>query len=56
MPFLKNMGLLFILNLDSLGDALLSQHELHSLKELLNEAERGIVFSVEDARKAEKSP
>ena len=40
--------------LSSLGDALLSQHELKSFKELLNEAERGIVFSVEDARKAEK--
>lgn len=47
-------GIMVHFKLASLGDALLSQHELHSLKELLNEAERGIVFSVEDARKAEK--
>jgi AraC-like DNA-binding protein len=38
----------------SLGDALLAQHELHCVSELLNQAERGIGFSVEDARKAEK--
>ena len=47
-------GIMVHFKLASLGDALLSQHELHCLKELLNEAERGIVFSVEDARKAEK--
>lgn len=47
-------GIMVHFKLASLGDALLSQHELHGLKELLNEAERGIVFSVEDARKAEK--
>lgn len=47
-------GIMVHFKLASIGDALLSQHELHSLKELLNEAERGIVFSVEDARKAEK--
>ncbi|MBG0861066.1 MAG: helix-turn-helix domain-containing protein [Bacteroidales bacterium] len=39
--------------LSSLGEALLSQHEMHKIKELLTEAERGIAFSVEDARKAE---
>jgi len=38
----------------SLGDALLSQHELHCVRELLSQSERGIGFSVEDARKAEK--
>ena len=38
----------------SLGDALLAQHELHCVRELLSQAERGIGFSVEDARKAEK--
>jgi len=38
----------------SLGDSLLAQHELHSVRELLGQAERGIGFSVEDARKAEK--
>jgi AraC-like DNA-binding protein len=38
----------------SLGGPFLSQYEMHSLKLLLNDADRGIVFSVEDARKAEK--
>jgi AraC-like DNA-binding protein len=47
-------GIIVHFKLASLGDALLSQHELHSLKELFDQAERGIVFSVEDARKAEK--
>jgi len=47
-------GIMVHFKLASLGEALLSQHEFHSMKELLSEAERGIVFSVEDARKAEK--
>jgi AraC-like DNA-binding protein len=47
-------GIMVHFKLASLGDTLLSQHEFHNLKELLIEAERGIVFSVEDARKAEK--
>ena len=47
-------GIMVHFKLASLGDALLSQHELHCLKELLNDTERGIVFSVEDAKKAEK--
>jgi AraC-like DNA-binding protein len=38
----------------SLGENLLSQHEMHGVKKLFEEAERGIAFSVEDARKAEK--
>ena len=38
----------------SLGDALLSQHELHCVRDLMNQAERGLGFSVDDARKAEK--
>jgi AraC-like DNA-binding protein len=46
-------GIILHFKSDSLGEALLSQHELHSLKELLNEAERGIVYSVEDAKMAE---
>lgn len=46
-------GIMVNFKLSSLGDALLSQHELHSFKELLTEAERGIVFSVDDAKKAE---
>lgn len=40
--------------LDSLGEKFLSQHELHTLRDLLVEAERGIAFSEHDARKAEK--
>ena len=50
----ENHGIMVHFKLESLGDAFLSQHELHNLRELFNEAERGIVFSVEDARKAEK--
>ncbi len=40
--------------LESFGDSLLSQHEMHSVRDLLIEAERGIVYSVDDAKKAEK--
>jgi AraC-like DNA-binding protein len=47
-------GIIFHFKLSSIGDALLSQHELHGFKELLSGAERGIFFSSEDARKAEK--
>ncbi len=50
----ENHGIMVHFKLESLGEAFLSQHELHSLRELLNEAERGVVFSVEDARKTEK--
>ena len=32
----------------------MSQHELHCLKKFLIDAERGIVFSAEDAKKTEK--
>ena len=38
----------------SFGEAFLSQHEMHSFNELLNEAERGIVFSIDDAVNTEK--
>jgi AraC-like DNA-binding protein len=47
-------GIMVHFKLSSIGDALLSQHELSSVKGLLSEADRGIVFSVEDAEKAEK--
>lgn len=47
-------GILVHFRQASLGDALLAQHELHCVRELLCQAERGIGFSVEDARKAEK--
>lgn len=47
-------GIMVHFKQSSLGDALLAQHELHCVRELLEKAERGIVFSVEDAKKAEK--
>jgi len=47
-------GIILHFKLSSIGDALLSQHELHCFKELLNDAERGLAFSVEDAKYAEK--
>ena len=49
-----NHGIVINFKIESIGEALLSQHELHSLKELLCEADRGIAFSVEDSKKAEK--
>jgi AraC-like DNA-binding protein len=47
-------GIMVHFKLSSLGDALLAQHELHCVRDLLEQAERGIGFSVEDAKKAEK--
>lgn len=47
-------GIVVNFKLASLGEALLSQYELHSFKELLNDAERCIVFSIDDAKEAEK--
>jgi AraC-like DNA-binding protein len=47
-------GIMVHFKLSSIGDALLSQHELSGVKGLLSEADRGVVFSVEDAEKAEK--
>jgi AraC-like DNA-binding protein len=49
-----NHGIIVNFKIESIGEALLSQHELHCFKELLCEADRGIAFSVEDSRKAEK--
>jgi AraC-like DNA-binding protein len=49
-----NHGIIVNFKLESIGEALLSQHEFHCLKELLGDADRGIAFSVEDSRKAEK--
>ena len=48
-----NHGIIVNFKLESLGEPLLSQHEFHSFKELLSEADRGIAFSVEDSKKAE---
>jgi len=47
-------GISLHFKLSSLGETFLSQHEMHSLKELFKDAERGIIFSIEDAEKVEK--
>lgn len=47
-------GIMAHFKLSSMGDALLSQHEMRSVRELLEQADRGIGFSVEDAKKTEK--
>jgi AraC-like DNA-binding protein len=46
-------GVMVHFKLSSLGEELLSQHELHTVRQLLIDSERGILFSVEDAKKAE---
>jgi AraC-like DNA-binding protein len=46
-------GIMVHFKLKSLGEQFLSQYEMHSLKELLIESERGIAFSTDDARQAE---
>ncbi len=46
-------GIMLHFGRESLGDKLLSQHEMHSVSQLLAEAERGLAFSTDDARKAE---
>jgi len=50
----ENHGIMVHFKLSSLGDALLAQHELRCVRGLLEQAERGVGFSVEDAKKAEK--
>jgi AraC-like DNA-binding protein len=47
-------GIMLHFKLSSLGEPFLSQYEMHSIKELFRMAERGIVFPVDDAKKAEK--
>lgn len=49
----KERGIMLHFKLSSLGEALLSQHELHSVRKLLMDSERGIIFSVEDAKNTE---
>lgn len=49
----ENHGIAVHFNVGSFGENFLNQHEMHSLRELFSEAERGIAFSVEDARTAE---
>lgn len=49
-----NPGIIIHFKLSSLGQNFLSQHEMRCFKELLESAERGVAFSVNDAKKAEK--
>jgi AraC-like DNA-binding protein len=46
-------GIMVHFRLESLGEPLLSQFEMSSIKELLINAERGLAFSVEDSKEAE---
>lgn len=52
-PDPEEIGIMLHFKIASLGEELLSQHEMHSIKNLLLDSERGIVFSFEDARSAE---
>lgn len=49
----ENHGIVLYFSLSSLGDSLLRQHEMNSVRELLAEAERGVAFSVDDAKEVE---
>ena len=46
-------GIVLHFKLSSLGDAFFNQPEMVKIKELLTDAERGVLFSVEDAKKTE---
>jgi len=50
----ENHGISLHFTSSSLGENLRQQYEVRSLRELMSEAERGIAFSVEDAKKTEK--
>jgi AraC-like DNA-binding protein len=50
---LENHSIVLHFRSESLGDALLSQHEMRGLRDLLTDAERGLAFSEADARIAE---
>jgi AraC-like DNA-binding protein len=47
-------GIIVHFKLTSFGESFLSQHEMYSVKNLMAEADRGILFPVEVAKKAEK--
>ncbi len=49
----ENYGIAVHFNLESFGEGFLSQHEMRNIRELFSYAERGIAFSVQDARNAE---
>jgi AraC-like DNA-binding protein len=48
-----NHGIVVHFTRESFGEGFLNQHELRSVNELFSEAERGIAFSVQDAKNAE---
>lgn len=50
----ENHGIMVHFSKASIGENLLSQHEMHCLRDLLEQSERGLGFSPEDAKKAEK--
>jgi AraC-like DNA-binding protein len=50
----QNHGISVHFSLASFGENFLRQHEMRCVKDLFSEAERGIAFSVEEARNAEK--
>lgn len=47
-------GIMLHFRISSIGESLLCQHELNCVRKLLAEAERGVAFTTDDARKAEK--
>ncbi len=49
----EDRGIILHFRIESLGESLLSQHELHNVRDLLIDSERGIAFSTDDALKAE---
>ena len=49
----EERGIMLHFKIGSIGESLLSQHELTPVRKLLMESGRGVVFSVEDAKKAE---
>jgi AraC-like DNA-binding protein len=49
----ERLGIILHFKLESLGEALLAQHELRSVRDLLQDAERGLAFSTADAASAE---
>lgn len=50
----ENHGIVVHFTSASFGESFLNQHEMHSVKLLFEEAERGVAFSYDDARNAEK--
>lgn len=49
----EDRGIMLHFKITSIGEALLSQHELNPVKQLLLDSDRGISFSVGDAKRSE---